>query len=394
MKDDPLEESPRKRIEKSAMADKNILIVEDTRDLGRLLQSALATLGPDLKVHVVPSAEEALLESPRRKFSLTVVDVRLPGITGFELISKLRARQGDLKVIVITGMLDAEYRQQSEQLKVDAFFTKPLEMGVFLSTVERLLDLKPAAAPAAEESAALDVENLRLPELIAGLRQECAADSVVLLDENGRVAARAGNSEMGVLETEGGPLVMASLSAAQKVWRLVGQGAARGGQFFSGEKRSLVLMPVGEFALAVTFPAGCSLLRLSAALEAALAQREGLLAVLTKMGAPVQLTAPVLPPETLTELAQEIEPQAAAPEPEPEPATVIPVDAEELGELLSKSAEALKDDDVDAFWKTASERPGTAPLHPDALTYDQARQLGLAPEEGNATTEGGMPSSG
>lgn len=363
------------------MPEKSILIVEDTRDLGRLLQSALATLGADLKVQVVPSAEEALLESPRRKFALAVVDVRLPGITGFELVSKLRARQSELKVIVITGMLDAEYRQQSEKLKVDAFFTKPLEMSVFLNTVERLLDLKQETAPA-KAPTEMDVENLHLPELIAGLRQECAAEAVVLLDENGRVVARAGASEMSALETEGGPAVMGSLSAAQKVWRMVGQGAARGGQFFTGEKMSLVLMPVGEFALVVTFPAGCSLLRLAAGLESALAQRDGLLGVLTKMGAPVQLVAPVLPAETLSALAEESEPEAAAPAAEPEPVVLMTADAEELGELLSNSAAVLKEDDVDAFWQTASESTGTGPLHPDALTYDQARQLGLAPEEG------------
>lgn len=369
------------------MAEKSILIVEDTRDLGRLLQSALATLGADLKVQVVPSAEEALLESPRRKFALAVVDVRLPGITGFELVSKLRARQSELKVIVITGMLDAEYRQQSEKLKVDAFFTKPLEMSVFLSTVERLLDLKEEPAPA-KMPVELDVENLHLPELIAGLRQDCAAEAVVLLDENGRVVARAGTSEMSALEAEGGPAMMASLSAAVKVWRMVGQGAAKGGQFFTGEKVSLVLMPVGEFAIVVTFPAGCSLLRLAAGLEAALAQREGLLAVLTKMGAPVQMVAPVLPPETLSVLSEEPAPEPVSSLTEPEPPAMMAVDAEALGELLSHSATVLKEDDVDAFWQTASENTGTGPLHPDALTYDQARQLGLAPEEGGESPKG------
>ncbi|TLM99660.1 response regulator, partial [bacterium] len=193
------------------MAEQSILIVEDTRDLGRLLQSALATLGTDLKSQVVPSAEEALLESPRRRYALAVVDVRLPGITGFELVSKLRARQKDLKVIVITGMLDAEYRQQADKLKVNAFFTKPLEMGVFLDTVERLLDLK--AEPSTEEAvSARAAENLHLPEMIAGLRQECGADAVILLDENGSVVARAGNGQTGNLETEGGPLVMSCLS--------------------------------------------------------------------------------------------------------------------------------------------------------------------------------------
>ncbi len=376
------------------MVEKSILIVEDTRDLGRLLQSALATLGADLKVQVVPSAEEALLESPRRKFALAVVDLRLPGITGFELIAKLRARQSDLKVMVITGMLDAEYRQQSEKLKVDAFFTKPLEMGQFLDTVQRLLEMKETPAPAADAAPA-EAPNLHLPEMLASLRQDCAAESVVLLDENGRVVARAGNGQTEALGAESGPLVMAGLSAAQKVWRLLGQGAARGGQIFTGDKLDLLVMPVGDFALLLVYPAGRSLLRLAAALESALALRGTLLDVLTRMGAPVQVLPPVLPAETLAALSEELPPPSAVePEAEPEPAPESSADAEALGELLSRPGAALKEDDVDAFWSAAGENAAGAALHPDALTYDQARQLGLAPDEGGSSGGGNSTASG
>jgi len=380
--------------EKSIMVEKSILIVEDTRDLGRLLQSALATLGADLKVQVVPSAEEALLESPRRKFALAVVDLRLPGITGFELIAKLRARQSDLKVMVITGMLDAEYRQQSEKLKVDAFFTKPLEMGQFLDTVQRLLEMKETPAPVADAASA-EAPNLHLPEMLASLRQDCAAESVVLLDENGRVVARAGNGQTEALGAESGPLVMAGLSAAQKVWRLLGQGAARGGQIFTGDKLDLLVMPVGDFALLLVYPAGRSLLRLAAALESALGLRGTLLDVLTRMGAPVQVLPPVLPAETLAALSEELPPPSAVePEAEPEPAPESSADAEALGELLSRPGAALKEDDVDAFWSAAGENAAGTALHPDALTYDQARQLGLAPDEGGSSGGGNSTASG
>ncbi|GAP12280.1 response regulator containing CheY-like receiver, AAA-type ATPase, and DNA-binding domains [Longilinea arvoryzae] len=363
------------------MAEINILIVEDTRDLGRLLQSALATLGADIKVQVVPSAEEALLESPRKRYSLAVVDVRLPGITGFELVSKLRARQKDLKVIVMTGMLDGEYRKQSEDLQVNAFFTKPLEMDDFLNTVQRLLELK-VDRPVQENAPASPQGEDRLPELLAGLRQECAAETVTLLDESGHVAASAGSEQTLELEAEGGSWIVSSLSAAQKVWRLVGRGPVRGGQIFSGEKKDLLVMPVGDFGLLVVFPAGRSLLRLAAALESAMAIRDRILSVLTQMGAPVQTLPPFVAPETLSALNEE-EPA----EPPEAVETEAPVeesgDVEAMAELLTQSKETLKPDDVDAFWANVSEAPGNAAATPDALSYDQARQLGLAPDEGN-----------
>lgn len=363
------------------MAEINILIVEDTRDLGRLLQSALATLGADIKVQVVPSAEEALLESPRKRYSLAVVDVRLPGITGFELVSKLRARQKDLKVIVMTGMLDSEYRQQSENLKVNAFFTKPLEMGDFLNTVQELLDLK-VDQPGPENTPEAPQGEDRLPELLAGLRQECAAETVALLDESGHMAACAGSMQTLELEAEGGSWIASSLSAAQKVWRLVGRGPVRGGQIFSGEKKDLLVTPVGEFGLLVIFPAGRSLLRLAAALESAVAVRDRILNVLTQMGAPVQTLPPFVAPETLSALNEETPAEPAAPV-ETEAPVEESGDAEAMAELLTQSKDILKQDDVDAFWANAGEAAGSAAATPDALSYDQARQLGLAPEEGS-----------
>jgi len=367
------------------MAGKTILIVEDSRDLGRLLQAALATVGADLKIQVVASAEEALQAPPHRRYGLAVVDVRLPGINGLDLVARLRARQKDLKTIVITGILDAGYGQQAEALKVDAFLTKPFEMNGLLDTAKRLLGLK-MNPPDGLDLLVEETRQLHLPEMIAGLRQECAAAAVVLLDESGRVAARAGNGQAASMEAEGGAAVVASLSAAQSVWRLIGRGATRGGQIFTGEKTDLVVMPVGEFALVLFFPARRSLLKLAAALESALAKRESFLAVLTKMGAPVQVLPPVLPPETLSALNEEIPLEAEAVE--GVPAMESNGAAEQLGELLDRPAETLKNQAADDFWQNASTNRGTGPLNPDALTYDQARQLGLAPEEGGNQESG------
>jgi len=368
------------------MAGKTILIVEDSRDLGRLLQAALATVAPDLKIQVVASAEEALQAPPHRRYALAVVDVRLPGINGLDLVSRMRARQKDLKIIAVTGILDAGYSQQAEALKVDAFLTKPFEMNVFLDTARRLLGLR-MELPDGQDLPVEDARKQHLPEMIAGLRQECTAAAVVLLDESGRVAARAGNGQAAALEAEGGPAVVAGLSAAQSVWRLVGRGVPRGGQIFTGENMDLVVMPVGEFALAILFPAGQSLLRLAAALESAMAKRDSLVAVLTQMGEPVQVLPPVLPPETLSALNEE-NPPAAEAAVESMAAEESNGTAEHLSDLLDHPAETLKNQEADDFWQNASKNGGTGPLNPDALSYDQARQLGLAPEEGGNQESG------
>ncbi len=65
---------------------KRVLIVDDAIDLGRLLQDAVKTAHPEVPILVVPSAEEALLEFSRLTVDLLITDIRLPGMSGLELI--------------------------------------------------------------------------------------------------------------------------------------------------------------------------------------------------------------------------------------------------------------------------------------------------------------------
>ena len=83
------------------MSAPSILLVDDQRDIVRLLHSTLQTLGHQLDIIDAPSGEEALLEASRKKVDLLVADYLLPGISGVELMRKVRARNPELKVIFI-----------------------------------------------------------------------------------------------------------------------------------------------------------------------------------------------------------------------------------------------------------------------------------------------------
>ena len=71
------------------MATPSVLLVDDQRDIVRLLHASLQTLGHELDIIDAPSGEEALLESSRRRVDLLVADYLLPGITGVELMRKI-----------------------------------------------------------------------------------------------------------------------------------------------------------------------------------------------------------------------------------------------------------------------------------------------------------------
>ena len=96
---------------------KYITVVDDAPDLGRLLQQMMLTISKELVIGVCPSAEEAFMDSDRHPVDLLVTDLRLPGISGSDLVKKFRGRHPDVKVIVITGLSDGPVVQQARAMQ-------------------------------------------------------------------------------------------------------------------------------------------------------------------------------------------------------------------------------------------------------------------------------------
>ncbi|MFZ0533277.1 MAG: response regulator, partial [Anaerolineales bacterium] len=71
------------------MAAYRVLVVEDNHEVGRMVTASIKTLGAEIDVLEVPSAEEALLISSSVPLDLVVLDIRLPGMSGLEMVTKL-----------------------------------------------------------------------------------------------------------------------------------------------------------------------------------------------------------------------------------------------------------------------------------------------------------------
>jgi CheY-like chemotaxis protein len=116
-----------------------ILIVDDQREVRRMICDALQSQFPNAILQDVPSAEEAMVLLSRDRFDLLVVDVRLAGMSGLEMVEKARRRQADLKIVVVTGLNDPAIHQQLSEAPIQAWFPKPLSMDSFLTYVSTLL---------------------------------------------------------------------------------------------------------------------------------------------------------------------------------------------------------------------------------------------------------------
>jgi DNA-binding response OmpR family regulator len=118
------------------MSAPRILIVDDDEALRRLLRTTLDA------AFEIAEAEDGtrgleLLEVFRP--DLLVLDWKMPGRWGGEVLDEVRSTHPNLPVIVLTAEVKPQHRHLAEQLGADVFLTKPFSPLEFLAVVERLL---------------------------------------------------------------------------------------------------------------------------------------------------------------------------------------------------------------------------------------------------------------
>ena len=85
----------------------NILVVDDEVDACLVMRAALRKAG--FEVGVVHDGEAALAEFHAGKYDLVMLDVDMPGMSGYEVCARLRAEAGPLlPIVMVTGMVDVQ----------------------------------------------------------------------------------------------------------------------------------------------------------------------------------------------------------------------------------------------------------------------------------------------
>jgi CheY-like chemotaxis protein len=100
-----------------------ILLVEDSTLFRQLLKNTLRDRFPSIQIHEAADGEEALLKTEASLPDLVFMDIRLPGENGLETAKKIKARNPNIIVIILTGFDLPEYRDASRQC-ADYFFSK------------------------------------------------------------------------------------------------------------------------------------------------------------------------------------------------------------------------------------------------------------------------------
>lgn len=352
--------------------DRKILIVDDHRDILRLLHASLDSLkNRDIKVYEAPSGEEALLESTRQKIDMLVTDYKLPGMTGVELMHKIRGRHPEVKVILITGMTDKKTRDEILNAGALAIFDKPIPMADFLDAVERGLGLVQTIFPAEKPGEQVEEHrHSRISDLLANFRQDVNADAVFLLNDRGLVQARTGKLYDPSMEVSLISTLMAIHNASFKVARHNHQEAFDSYHIFRGGDHDLLFLPVTPmYALLVAGSGLAAEERMLETVSGLLALRAQVEKALKSLGVTGELKA-----------VAEAQQKPAAKKQTDKLAQATP--APEMEALLSQATtQKTKAQNADDFWNEAAQKHANKSPNPEVISFEEARKLGIIPGE-------------
>jgi len=152
-----------------------VLLVDDEP----IIREGLRTLihWEELGFEIMDTAvngQEALQKCLQLKPDLLIADIRMPGMTGLELIKSLRDLNRGLHVLILSGYADFEYAQQAINYQIDGYLLKPVdedELTDYLIKIREVLHIEQTASLAIEAQHERDMERA-VKSLIAGERTQ------------------------------------------------------------------------------------------------------------------------------------------------------------------------------------------------------------------------------
>jgi CheY-like chemotaxis protein len=174
------------------MKDQHVLIVDDEQRTLMFLRESLVVAGLDAELVCAPSAEEALQALAQNTFDVVILDIRLSGMDGLQMLRQVRQKRPSLRVILMSAFLDAETEAQARALGVYAFFRKPFALDEFTATVASALRAAAQKGNHAHVAPGWDVQFAH--RQLTALMRDTGAQSVVLTNGGGAVVARVGAS--------------------------------------------------------------------------------------------------------------------------------------------------------------------------------------------------------
>jgi DNA-binding response OmpR family regulator len=175
------------------MPNQRVLIVDDEQRTLMFLRESLVVSGLTAETICVSSAEQALQALDEQPFDVVITDVRLAGgMSGLELLEKLRRLYPNLRSILVSAYEDAETMTMARELGVYHCFRKPFAFDEFTDVVadalrEATMELNPSHLT-------VDWSTQVIHRQLTDLMRDTGAQCVLLTKNDGAVVARVGDT--------------------------------------------------------------------------------------------------------------------------------------------------------------------------------------------------------
>ncbi|UCF63868.1 MAG: response regulator [bacterium] len=118
---------------------KRLLIVDDEESLTFSLYQVFINVPMECEVLTASNGDEALSKINQGEFDLVITDIAMPGINGLDLLSMIKAKHPNTKVIVITAYGSDENKDQAYKRGAENYIEKPFDLFEIRDLVINLL---------------------------------------------------------------------------------------------------------------------------------------------------------------------------------------------------------------------------------------------------------------
>jgi DNA-binding response OmpR family regulator len=110
-----------------------VLVVDDEEDFLKALVTRLELRGMD--VRGVTSGDEALETLAERSFDVVVLDIKMPGMDGIDVLRAIRREHAGTAVLVLTGHASQELSEEGRSLGAFDYLIKPVKLEKILQRI-------------------------------------------------------------------------------------------------------------------------------------------------------------------------------------------------------------------------------------------------------------------
>jgi len=114
-----------------------ILIVDDEKEVTNSLKGFFSAIGYDMLTAYDGNEALKVIDSIK-SLDLILLDVRMPGVDGIQILKHLRKTKSKTKVIIITAY-DKEVKAEVEKIGIDGFFAKPIDLSKLIDRIRYVI---------------------------------------------------------------------------------------------------------------------------------------------------------------------------------------------------------------------------------------------------------------